>query len=199
MYVSRHLSVYKRSVSWLLWVWQGLSPVNNSHCHTHNLSLSLSVSSLSRIFPKKFTGAQLVKRLPALWGTRLVTAFESSHQHSLASVRSIQSVPPLPSSSKSVLIISSPLRLGLPSGLSHSGLPPPNPVCTPPICNTRYLPCSSHSTWTDHPNNVWLGWRRTLPFLLDPNFHYCLEKGQPLEPVLYQIKWYYILVPQLFS
>jgi hypothetical protein len=32
-----------------------------------------------------------------------------------------------------------------------------NPVCTSPIPHTCYMPHPSHSSWFDHPNNIWWG------------------------------------------
>jgi len=69
----------------------------------------------------KLTGSQLVKKFPAFYGTRrFITAFTSARHLSLSWARSIQSVPPHPTSWRSILILSSHLRLGLPSGLLPS-------------------------------------------------------------------------------
>ena len=65
-----------------------------------------------------------IKKLPAFYGTRrFITAFTSVRQLSLSYTSSIQSMPPHPTSWRSILILSSHLRLGLPSGLFHSGFP----------------------------------------------------------------------------
>ena len=57
---------------------------------------------------------------------------------------------------KSILILSSHLSLGLPSGLFPSGFPtktPYAPLLYPP--HTCYIPRPSHSSWFYHPNNIW--------------------------------------------
>jgi len=54
---------------------------------------------------------------------RFITAFTSARHLSLSWARSIQSVPSHPTSWRSILILSSHLRLGLPSGLFPSGFP----------------------------------------------------------------------------
>ena len=85
-----------------------------------------------RVLLEKLTGLQLVKKLPAFHGTRMfITALTSVHHLSLPWASSIQSIYPHPTSWRSILI-STHLRLGLPSGLFPSGFPtktlsPPSP------------------------------------------------------------------------
>ena len=63
-----------------------------------------------------------IKKLPAFYGTRrFITAFTSVRQLSLSYTSSIQSMPPHPTSWRSILILSSHLCLGPPSGLFPSG------------------------------------------------------------------------------
>ena len=55
---------------------------------------------------------------PAFYGTRrFITAFTRTRQLSLSSARSVQSMPPDPTSWRFILILSYLLRLGLSSGL----------------------------------------------------------------------------------
>jgi len=62
------------------------------------------------------TGSQIVKKFPAFYGTRMfITAFTRFRQLSLTWARWIQSMPH-PNFWRSILILSSHLRLGLPSG-----------------------------------------------------------------------------------
>ena len=73
---------------------------------------------------EKLTGFQVVKKFLAFYGTRrFITAFTSARHLSLSWANSIQSVPPYPTLWRSILILSSHLRLGFPSGLFPSGLP----------------------------------------------------------------------------
>ena len=79
-------------------------------------------TSWSRVLLEKLTGFQLVKKFPAYWGTRrFITAVTSARHLSLSSASSIQSMPPHLTSWRSILILWSHLRLGLPSGLFTSG------------------------------------------------------------------------------
>ena len=78
----------------------------------------------SRIILEKLTSLQVVKKFPAFYGTRrFITAFTSACHLSLSWASSIQSIPPHPTSWRSILILSSHLRLGLPIGLFPSRFP----------------------------------------------------------------------------
>ena len=73
---------------------------------------------------EKLTGLQLVKKLPAFHGTRrFITALISVCHLSLSWASPIQSIYLHPTSRRSILILSTHLRLGLPSGLFPSGFP----------------------------------------------------------------------------
>ena len=77
-----------------------------------------------RVLLEKLTGLQLVKKFPAFHGTRMfITALTSVRHLSLSWVRPIQSIYPHLTSWRSILILSTHLRLGLPSGLFPSGFP----------------------------------------------------------------------------
>jgi hypothetical protein len=65
-----------------------------------------------------------LKNFPALYGTRrFITALTRALHWSLSWVRLIQSIPSYPISLRSILILSTHLRVGLPSGLFPSGFP----------------------------------------------------------------------------
>ena len=77
-----------------------------------------------RVLPEQLTGLHLVKKLPAFHGTRrFITALTSVRHLSLFWASPIQSTCPHPTSWRSILILSTHLRLGLPSGLFPSGFP----------------------------------------------------------------------------
>jgi hypothetical protein len=78
----------------------------------------------TRVVLEKLADRQLVNKFPAFYGTRrFITAFTRTRHLSLFWVISIQSIPPHPTFRRSILILSSHLRLGLPSGLLPSDLP----------------------------------------------------------------------------
>ena len=76
----------------------------------------------SRVLLEKLTVSKLVNKFPTFYGTRrFIIAFTSARHLSLSWAGSIQSIPLHPTSWISILILSSHLRLGLPSGLFTSG------------------------------------------------------------------------------
>ena len=77
-----------------------------------------------RVLLEKLTGLQLVKKFPAFHETRrFITALTSVRHLSLSLASPIQSIYTHPTSWRSILILSTHLRLGLPSGLLPSGFP----------------------------------------------------------------------------
>ena len=77
-----------------------------------------------RVLLEKLTGLQLVKKFPAFHGTRrFITALTSVRHLSLSWASPIQSIYPHPTSWRSILILSTHLRLGLPSDLFSSSFP----------------------------------------------------------------------------
>jgi len=71
---------------------------------------------------EKLTVFQLVKKFPGFYGNLwFITPFTSARHLSLYWASSIQYIIPQPTSWRSILILSSHLRLGLPSGLFPPG------------------------------------------------------------------------------
>jgi hypothetical protein len=70
-----------------------------------------------RVLLEQLTGLQLVKKFPAFHGTRMfITALTSVPHPSLSWASPIHSTYPHPTTWRSILILSTHLRLGLPSG-----------------------------------------------------------------------------------
>ena len=87
-----------------------------------------------KVFLEKLTGLQLVKKFTAFHGTRrFITALTSVRQLSLSWASPLQSIYPYPISWRSILILSTHLRVRLAIGLFPSGFP----------TKTLYTPLSS--------------------------------------------------------
>ena len=85
-----------------------------------------------RVLLEQLTGLQLVKKFPAFHGTRrFITALTSVRHLSLSWISPIQSIYPHNTSCRSTLILSSHLRLGLPSVLFPSCFPHQDPIRLP--------------------------------------------------------------------
>ena len=88
------------------------------------LLLTYLLTPWCRVLLDKLTDLQLVKKFPAFHGTRrFITALTTVRHLSLSWASPIQSIYPHPTSCRSVLILSTHLRLNLPSGLFPSGFP----------------------------------------------------------------------------
>ena len=98
-----------------------------THRQIHYLLIYLLTYLLTpwcRVLLEKLTGLQLVKKFPAFHGTRrFITALTSVPHLSLSWASPIQSIYPHPTSWRSILILSTHLRLGFPSGNFPSGFP----------------------------------------------------------------------------
>jgi len=77
-----------------------------------------------KVLLEKVTGLQLVKKFPVFYGTRrFITVLTSVRHLSLSWANPIQTTCPHPTSWRSILILSTHLCPGLPSGLFPSGFP----------------------------------------------------------------------------
>ena len=108
-----------------------------------------------RVLLEKLTGLQLVKKFPAFHGTpRFITALTSVRHLSLSWASPIQSIYPHPTSWRSILILSTHLRLGLHSG-SFPPVYPPRPYTPPLLTHTRHMASPSHSPFYHPQDNGW--------------------------------------------
>ena len=115
----------------LLYVWSQLVS------RTRLLVITYLLTAWCRVLLEKLTGLQLVK-FPAFHGTpRFITALTSVRHLSLSWANPIQSIYPHPTLWRPILILSTHLRLGLPSGLLPSGFP----------TKTLYTPLSNLLTY----------------------------------------------------
>ena len=102
------------------------APANSATILTylHTYLLTHLLTPWCRVLLEKLTGLQLVKKFPAFHGTQMfITALTRFRHLSLSWASPIQSIYPQPTSWRSILILSTHLRLGLPSGLLPSGFP----------------------------------------------------------------------------
>ena len=91
---------------------------------TARTELTYLLTPWGRVLLEKLTGLQLVKKFPAFHGTRrFITTLTSFRHLSLSWASPIHSIYPQPTSWRSILILSTHLRLGLPIGLLTSGFP----------------------------------------------------------------------------
>ena len=99
-----------------------------------------------RVLLEKLTDLQLVKKFTTFYGTRRFIAALTNVRHlSLSWASPIQSIYPHPTSCRSILILSTHLRLGLPSGLLSSGFPTKT-LYSPLLTHTHHMPSQSHSS-----------------------------------------------------
>ena len=114
---------------------------NKSNLLTYLLTYLLT--PWCRVLLEKLTGLQLVKKFPAFHGTRrFITALTSARHLSLSWASPIQSMYPHPNSWRSILILSTHQRLGLPSGLLPSGFPSKNLYT--PLSSPIRTTCPAH-------------------------------------------------------
>ena len=98
---------------------------------THTYLLTYLLTSWSRVLLQKLTGSAAIQEIPRIFGTRrFLTVLTSARHLSLSWANSIQSPQPPQTSWRSILILSSHLRLGLPIGLLPSGFTT-RTLCTP--------------------------------------------------------------------
>ena len=89
---------------------------------------------------------------------RFNTEFTWPLQKSLFRAKSTQFLVLIPIYLRSILILSSHLRVDLPKGLFPVGLPVQNFESTPTFLHSDYMTCSSQSSRFNHPDYI----RRTV-------------------------------------
>jgi hypothetical protein len=124
--------------------------------------LTYSLTSCSRALLENVTGSQLARKFPAFYGTpRFITAFTTALHLSLSWARSIQSIPPHPNTWRSILVLTSHLSLGLPSGLIPTGFP--TKTLYKPLLSPYVLHAPAITSITDNKifsvRHTWRWWK----------------------------------------
>ena len=125
------------------------------------------------MLPEKLTVLKLVKKFPAFQGTRkFITALTSVRHLSLSYASPVQSIYPHPTSWRFILILSTHLHLGLPSGLLPSGFPTKTLYTF--LSSPTHATCPAHLILLDFIFLTILGeeyksFRSSLLHLLGPN------------------------------
>ena len=118
--------------------------------------LTYLLTPWNRVLLEKLTCFQLVKKVATFYGTwRFITTYTSAHHLSLSWASPIQSILPHPTSWRSILILSSHLHLGVPSGLFPSDFPTKTLYMPSPHPYALLAP-SSHFSQFYHLKNI--GW-----------------------------------------
>ena len=98
-----------------------------------------------RVLLEQLTGLQIVKKFPAFHGTRrFIIALTSVRHLSLSWTSPIQSIYPHPTSWRSILILSTHLRPGLPIALFPSGFPNKTLYTPSPHPYALHEPCPAN-------------------------------------------------------
>ena len=109
-----------------------------------------------RVLLEKLTDLQLVKKFSVFHGNRrFITALTSLRHPSLSWTSPIQSIYPHPTFWRSILILSTHLRLGLPSGLFPFGFP--TKTLYTPFYSPIRATCPAHLFLLDSINRTILG------------------------------------------
>jgi hypothetical protein len=120
------------------------------------------ITPCSRVLREKLTGFQLVKKFPAFYGTRrFITALTNARHLPLSWARSIQSMPPHPTSLKIHLNIILQSRPGSYKWSLSLRFPNQNPAYTSHLPQTCYIPLLSR------PSLVWSNeqyWKNSVYF-----------------------------------
>jgi len=121
-----------------------------------NSILTYLLTAWCRVLPEQLTGLQPVKKFPEFHGIRrFITALTSIRHLSLSWVSPIQSTYPHHTSWRSILILSTHLRLCLPSGLFPSGLP--TKTLYTPLSSPTRATCPAHLILLDLITRTILG------------------------------------------
>jgi len=157
-----------------------------------------------RVLLEKLTGLQLVKKFPAFHETRrFITALTSVRQLSVSWASPIQSIHPHFTSWRSILILSTNLRLDLPCGIFPSGFP--TKTLYTPLSSPIRATCPAYLILLDFITRTILGegyksfstslWNR----LHSPVISSLLGPCVPIIPYLYLYLYHPLTEPRVFE
>ena len=132
--------------------------IHFSHSQILIFCFTYLLTPWSRVPLEKLASLQLVKKLPAFYGTRrFITALTSVRHLSLSWASPIQSSYPNPTSWRSILIrVILPSTPWSPQRSLPLGFPHQHPVHSSPFPHTGHMPRPSHSSRFYHPHDI--GW-----------------------------------------
>ena len=138
-----------------MYVRRNIEACARNHCCCGK-AITYLLTPWCRVLLEKLTGLQLVKKFPAFYGTRrFITALTSFRHLSLSWTSPIQCTYPHPTSWRSIPILSTHLRLGLPSDLFPSGFPTKNlALHIMSVCLWLWLP-GIQSLWAVLCTHMW--------------------------------------------
>ena len=140
----------------LVWRWSKERPKHAAIIKYQHHILTCLLTPWSRVLLEKLTGSAASQEIPRIFGTRrILTVITSARHLSLSWANSIQSPQTHPTYWRSILILSSHLRLGLPNGLFPSGFPT-RTLCTPLPSSIRAT-CPAHLILLDFTTRAILG------------------------------------------
>ena len=132
------------------------SPLILNEYYVMHTLLTYLLTPWFRVLPEQLTGLQLVKKFPVFHTTRrFITALTSVRHLSLPWASPIQSIYPHPTSWRSILILSTHLRLSLPSGLFPSGFL--TKILYTPLSSPIGTTCPTHLILLDFITRTILG------------------------------------------
>jgi hypothetical protein len=144
--------------------------------------LTYLITSCSRILLEKLTGSQLIKKFPAFYGTAFTSVHHLSYPEPARSSLSLLH----PTTWRSILILSSYLLIGLPSGLFHSGFRTKT-LCTSLLSHIRATcPANNNNNNNNNNNKLW----RKLNIVLNDKQNICPVsrfKGSPERYIYFKI------------